>query len=234
MKPMSLNDLVRKLADLRQALLDQEFGKPLTEKGIDTNLWIDDRGVLKSFSFEGREIDGVLQGVIVPEPTDYQKAQEAAAQFLRELDEKKTPPAEILAAFKERMAGRGGWCENPAFQAVLEAEAAGRRVAADPDCPNCAKLAREVVRLIDATKAAEDPEGWIRIEEMPADADGDFELAFPGPDGPRFIRQYFAPYMTARPFSLARHQPTHYRPAPKGPAEWSKNVNAAKSSGDNI
>lgn len=64
---MSARELHQELGKLVRELIRRAADSPLTDVEIDTNIWIDDRGVLKSFSFEGRTIDGLLQGVIVPE-----------------------------------------------------------------------------------------------------------------------------------------------------------------------
>lgn len=66
-RPMSARELHKELGKLVHELIRRAIDSPLGDSEIDTNLWIYDKGVLKSFSFEGREIDGVLQGVIVPE-----------------------------------------------------------------------------------------------------------------------------------------------------------------------
>jgi hypothetical protein len=206
MRPTSLEELRKALADLSDPI-DRESG------GMDTNLWIDDKGVLRSFSFEGRTIDGILQGVIRPESGVLGPSpEEGRAKVAAEVAKGPFLPCPFC----------GG-------EPILNFTPHGDEFAFFLRCRSCATEgpwskvaggARRMWEMRTAPEAVGDPEGWIPIEQMPADVDGDFELVSKGPAWPILTRVYVGPKQPLGPMWAYGVSPTHYRPAPKGPRDW--------------
>lgn len=66
-----------------------------------------------------------------------------------------------------------------------------------------------------------DPEGWVRVENAPADLAGAFELAASDSGRLVTIAVVVDRYTPIRGLSRF-HGATHYRPAQKGPRDWAK------------